>query len=291
MFKHHHFLTFITILLIASFACVLPGVSAPAPVMDQNAINTSIARDIAARQTEAVLANPPTVTFTSAPETPTLTLEPTISPTSDFTATPGTPMITVSVDTNCRVGPGAIFQRVGILLVGETAEIVGREPKGEFWYIRNPDADGSDAEYCWVWGEYATISGSTLPLLFLSPPPPPATSFTASFEKLHTCNVWWVNFKLSNTSGVSFKSIGIVLTDTDTNPVTVVSLKANEFTNNDGCSQPVTTASLVAGAALSVSSPLYTYNFSGHDLNAKITLCTEKDQQGTCVTQEINFKP
>ncbi|HSG44761.1 MAG TPA: SH3 domain-containing protein [Anaerolineales bacterium] len=291
MLNKHPSLTFISILLLASFACVLPGASAPAPVMDQNAINTSIAQDIAVRQTEAVLANPPTETPTSTPETPTLTLEPTITPTSDFTSTPGIPMISVSVDTNCRVGPGAIFQRVGILLVGETAEIIGREPKGEFWYIRNPDADSSGAEYCWVWGEYATISGNTLPLLFLSPPPPPATSFTSSFEKMQTCNVWWVDFKLSNTSGVSFRSINIVLTDTDTDPVTVVSLKANEFTHNDGCTQPVSTESLVAGETRSVSSPLFAYNFSGHDMIAKITLCTENNQQGTCVTQEINFKP
>ena len=291
MLNKHPFLKFITMLLVASLACVLPGASAPAPVMDQNAINTSIAQDIAARQTEAVLANPPTTTFTTTPEIPTLTLEPTVSPTLDVTATLETPMISVSTDTNCRVGPGAIFQRVGILLVGETAEIIGREPKGEFWYIRNPDAESSGAEYCWVWGEYATVTGNTLPLLFLSPPPPPATSFTSSFEKMQTCNVWWADFKLSNTSGVSFKSINIVLTDTDTDPVTVVSVKANEFSHNDGCSQPETTASLVAGASLSVSSPLFPYNISGHDLIAKITLCTEDNQQGTCVTQEIKFKP
>lgn len=292
MFKKHPFLTFITILLITSFSCVLPGTSAPAPAMDQNAINTSIAQDIAARQTEAVLANPPTSTFTSTPETPTLTLEPTMSPTLDVTATLETPMISVSTDTNCRVGPGAIFQRVGILLVGETAEIIGREPKGEFWYIRNPDADSGDAEYCWVWGEYATVTGNTLPLLFLSPPPPPATSFTTALEKTQTCaNTWWVDFKISNTSGVSFKSINIILTDTDTDPVTVVSLTANEFTHNDGCTQPAATDSLVAGATRSVSSPLFPYNFSGHDMNAKITICTDDSQQGTCVTQELTFTP
>ena len=292
MFKKHPFLTFITMLLAASMACVLPGASAPAPVMDQNAINTSIAQDIAARQTEAVLANPPTETITAIPETPTPTLEPTMLPTLDVTATLETPMISVSTDTNCRVGPGAIFQRVGILLVGETAEIIGREPKGEFWYIRNPDADSSDAEYCWVWGEYATVTGNTLPLLFLSPPPPPATSFSAVLEKKQTCaSTWWVDFKLSNTSGVSFKSINIILTDTDTDPVTVVSSKTNEFTHNDGCSQPVSTESLVAGATRSISSPLFPYNFSGHDMNIKITLCTDDNQQGTCVTQEVTFTP
>ena len=291
MFKKHPFLTFITILLFASFACVIPGASAPVPTQDQNAVNTSIAQAISARQTEAVLNNPPTVTFTSAPEIPTLTLEPTVTLTPDYTATSSTPMISVSVDTNCRVGPGAIFERVGILLVGETAEIVGREPKNEFWYIRNPDAD-EGAEFCWVWGEYATISGDTLPLLYLSPPPPPTASFSVSFEKMDICaTTRWINFKLTNKSGISFKYINIVLTDTDTDPVTVVSLKANEFTYNEGCSQPVTTKTLIAGGTLSVSSPFLTYNFSGHDLNAKLTACTETDQAGTCITQELNFTP
>ena len=291
MFKKHPFLTLITILLIASFACVLPGAPVSVPTQDPNAVNTSIALTIAARQTEAVLNNPPTATLTSTPETPTLTLEPTMAPTSDFTATPSTPMISVEVDTNCRVGPGAIFERVGILLVGETAEIVGREPKGEYWYIRNPDAD-EGVEFCWVWGEYAIISGDTLPLLYLSPPPPPTASLDMVFEKMDTCaTTRWVNFKLTNKSGISFKYINIVLTDTDTDPVTVVSSKANEFTYNDGCSQPVTTKSLVAGGTLSVSSPFFAYNFSGHELNVKVTACTETDQAGTCITKELNFTP
>jgi len=291
MFKKHPFLTFITIVLIASLACVLPGASVTVPTQDPNAINTSIAQAIAARQTEAVLKNPPTATLTATPETPTLTLEPTMTPTSEFTATSSTPMISVEVDTNCRVGPGAIFERVGILLVGETAEIVGREPKGEFWYIHNPDVADNGVEFCWVWGEYATVSGDTLPLLYLSPPPPPTASLDVVFEKMDTCTTWWINFKLTNKSGISFKYINIVLTDTDTDPVTVVSSKANEFTYNDGCSQPVTTKTLIAGGTLSASSPLFAYNFKGHDLNAKVTACTETDQAGTCITKELNFTP
>jgi len=292
MFKKHPFLTFITILLVSSYACVLPGAPVSIPTQDPNAINTSIAQQIAARQTEAVLTNPPTFTFTPTPEAPTLTLEPSLTPIPEFTATLSTPMISVEVDTNCRVGPGAIFERVGFLLVGETAEIVGREPKGEYWYIHNPDVAENGVEFCWVWGEYATVTGNTLPLLYLSPPPPPTASIDMLFEKMDTCaTAWWVNFKLTNKSGISFKYINIVVTDTDTDPVTVVSSKANEFTFNDGCSQPVTTKTLVAGGSLSVSSPFFAYNLSGHELNAKVTACTETDQAGTCITKELNIKP
>jgi hypothetical protein len=258
--------------------------------LDPNAANTSIAQTIVARQTEAVLNNPPTATSTFTPETPTLTPEPTLSATPEFTATSATPMISVEVDTNCRVGPGAIFERVGILLVGETAEIVGREPKGEYWYIYNPDA-AEGTQFCWVWGEYATVSGDTLPLLYLSPPPPPSSSFAASFDKLQTCGPYWIDFNLTNKSGALFKSISIILTDSDTKPVTVVSLQTNGFTKNEVCGTPSKSETLIAGGTLTASSAPIGYNPSGHKLNAKITLCTLENQAGTCVTQELNFKP
>ena len=289
MLKKHQILMSIAALLIAVLACVQPGV--PAPVQDPNAVNTSIVQTISARQTQEVLNNPPTATFTFTPETPTLTAEPTLSPVPDFTETPSIPQITVSVDTNCRVGPGAIFERVGILLVGETADIVGREPKGEYWYIRNPDEGDEGAEFCWVWGEYATVSGNTLPLLYLSPPPPPAAAVSVSFDKMGTCGNWWADFKLVNTSGALFKSVSITVTDTDTDPVTVASQSVNGFVHNSGCDAPVKKDSLVAGGTLSISSAQFAYNPSGHTLNAKISICTGDDQKGTCIKHELNFKP
>ena len=283
MVKRYPILTSVAGLLIASLAC---SQSAPPPPPDPNALNTSIAQTVAARQTEVALNNPATATFTLTPETPTLTLEPTLTATPDFTATPSTPTISVSVDTNCRTGPGAIFERVGILLVGETAEIVGREPRSEYWYIRNPD---TGPEFCWIWGEYATISGNTLFLPYLAPPAPPATTFSASFEKLESCAIWWADFKLVNNSGVLFKSVSITLKDVDT--ATVVSLEKDGFTNNEGCGAPQTTASLVAGGTVTVSSAPFGYNPTGHNLNARITICTDTGQKGTCVTRELNFKP
>jgi len=284
MLKRHPFLISVAVLLVASLAC---SKAAPAAPPDPNALNTSIAQTVAARQTEIALNNPaPTATSTFTPAPPTSTLEPTLTATAEFTPTLETPMISVSVDTNCRTGPGAVFQRVGMLLVGETAEIVGREPRGEYWYIRNPD-DG--LEFCWVWGEYATVTGNTLPLLFLSPPPPPVSSFSISFQKLDSCTVWWADFKLNNSSGGLFTSVSLILRDADTN--TVATLTEDKFTLKEGCDTPESTKSLVAGGSVTVSSPPLGYNPTGHKLNAKITICTDAGQQGTCLTQEINFKP
>ena len=288
MLRRHPFPLFVVVLLVASLAC---SQAAPAAPSDPNSLNTSIAQTVAARQTEAALNAPPaTATFTFTPEPPTITPEPTLSATPDINLSPTleTPLITVSVDTNCRTGPGAVYQRVGMLLVGETAEVVGRKQNadGDFWYIRNPD---EGLEYCWVWGGYATVTGNTLPLLYMSPQPLPSSSFTASYQKLETCTVWWANFKLTNTSSVLFKSVSLVLRDTDTN--TVANLSENYFQHSVECDTPESTESLIPGGTVRVSSPPLGYNPKGHKLNARITVCTDADQKGICVTQELNFTP
>jgi hypothetical protein len=100
-----------------------------------------------------------------------------------------------------------------------------------------------------------------------------------------------VDVKLVNNSGVLFKSVSITVTDTTTNPVTIVAQEMNGFMHNDGCSSPVTTNTLVAGASVTISSPQFAYNPSGHTLVAKVTICSEVDQKGTCLMREINFKP
>ena len=54
-------------------------------------------------------------------------------------------MVGVSIDTNCRIGPGKIYKRVGGLPVGEETEIIARDSNGGYWYVRNIDVPG---DYC-----------------------------------------------------------------------------------------------------------------------------------------------
>jgi uncharacterized protein YraI len=77
-----------------------------------------------------------------------------------ITSTPYTSQVKVSVwvDTNCRSGPGVAYTYLGALLVGESAEVVGRNADWTYWIIRNPDQPGGT---CWLWGQYATLSGNT----------------------------------------------------------------------------------------------------------------------------------
>ncbi len=287
------------VLAIVSLACALPAI----PVFNSGAISTAAAQTVIAGLTqnapqELSSQTPPTLTSTvtllpldiTATLTPTLTFTPQII----FTATPVVPMMSVSVPTNCRSGPGKVYGLRGALLVGQTAEVYGRDPTNEYWYIRNPD---SGADFCWAWGEYATISGSTALLPVLTPPPTPtptmtstpSPSFDLDFSHVDSCSGWWMDIAVINTGPQSFKSVTIKIKD----QVTEVELIANSdgFTNLDGCLTTSTTDTLNPGGSLVISSPQFNYNPNGHAMRASITMCTEKGQKGACVTRKINFKP
>ncbi len=277
----------VVVLLIASLACASPTISISTP--DPNLVGTAIVQTVAAALTQTAQplipdtgSESPTATFTPT-FTPTLTL----SPTPLFTATPLVPQITVSVATNCRVGPGKIYDRVGALLVGEVAEVFGMDPTGTYWYIRNPDSGG----YCWLWGEYATLVGnlSALPIYTPPPTPTPVPALEASYDGLETCAGWWVDIRLKNTGGVTFRSVSITLRDTTND--TVLSMSADSFTDNDGCTGSSTRDTLSPGDSRVVSTPAFAYDPTGHNIRATVTVCSNKGVSGLCVSQVINFKP
>jgi hypothetical protein len=289
MLKSNPLLFLAAVLLIVSLACVLPGTATP----DPNFINTAIAQTIAAGVTQAAPSNvtiileSPTTTQTFTPELPTLSPTVTSTPTLAFTSTPLVPLISVSVATNCRVGPGRQYDRVGALLVGEIAEVYGRDPTGAYWYIRNPD---SGPEFCWLWGEYATLVGNIGALSVYTPPPTPtpAPDFEAIYVGRDTCTGgWWVEFELENTGGIQFKSIALTVRDVNTN--IVLSMYADGFTDRDGCSTSVTRDNLNPGDTRIVSSPSFAYDPAGHEIRATITACSSLGQTGICISKVINF--
>lgn len=148
--------------------CFFPGGAEETLTVEEQA-QTIIAETLApngesSETVSAVLT--PTVTDTPAP---TITLTSTIT----LTATPEKPMVSVSVDTNCRSGPGKIYDWIGGLLVGEKAEVVGQSMDGNYWVIKNPDRAGD----CWLWGNYATVVGPIANLPKFTPPPTPTPVF------------------------------------------------------------------------------------------------------------------
>src|SRR5215216_46328 len=210
----------VTVLLLVSLACAGSGNGTPAPTQDLNLLGTVIASTLSAGVSQtAAVSVPPTVaasptpwpTFTSVPPLPSFTPSATLSPIPLFTSTPLVPYISVSVATNCRVGPGKVYDRVGALLVGEVAEVVGRNANGEYWYIRTPHQNNG---FCWLWGAYATVTGNfaALPVFTPPPTPTPVPDFTAVFTKPERCNSsWWVEIRLNNTGGMVFESISMTV--------------------------------------------------------------------------------
>ncbi len=150
----------------------------------QQQIETIVAQTMTAMPTTVeepepteVLASPtPTETSTAASpptEVPSPTLTPTESPTLTATLTATAPVtvpqVEVSVATNCRTGPGRIFDWVSVLDVGKQAEVVGRSANSTYWVIKNPGGSGT----CWLWANYATVTGPTASLPVWDSPPTP----------------------------------------------------------------------------------------------------------------------
>ena len=309
MLSSNRILTLAIVLLLSITACGVPGVS----TLDPNTVSTLIQGTVIAVLTQSAVPviafNTPTVspsetetpTSTFTPEPPTLTPTSTSTPTITLTPTPQIPLISVSLPTNCRNGPGKVYGYEGALLVGEVAEVLARDPTGNFWYIRNPDSAGN---FCWLWGRYATVTGNLSVLPIYTPPPTPTPTFTpkptltptpfpnfaASYTSLDTCSgSWWIETSLKNTGTITFQSIEITVLDTFSN-ITISNL-TDGFRDINGCLTTTTKDILEPDKTYVISAPGFTYNPTGHLIHATITLCSNTGQNGTCVTKRIEFTP
>ncbi|MGD8404598.1 MAG: hypothetical protein PVJ21_13125 [Anaerolineales bacterium] len=153
------------VLILGLSACNLPS-QAPGTATAES--------DIMATATALALTFAAQGSQPAATEIPSSTPLPTNTATLAFTSTPTVPMVTVSVNTNCRTGPGIIYDLIGGLLVGEQAVVVGKFSAGNYWIINNPDSSGT----CWLWGQYATVTGNTAGLPEYAQPPTPTPTFT-----------------------------------------------------------------------------------------------------------------
>lgn len=287
-----------SLLLIFAQACV-PGL--PVPTQDLNFLGTAIMSTMIAGATQTGVSGitptsliSPSPLATSTPEFPTATITATLSPTPVFTSTPliiatsTVPQVSVSVATNCRTGPGRVYDRVGGLQVGQVAEVIGRNPTNNYWYIRNPSNSNG---FCWLWGEYATVSGNFAALPVFTPPPTPTPmpAFDAEFERLEACANWRVDIRLINRGGITFESMSLTVRDRDTDVVT--SMIADYFADVNRCAETDSRDRLNPGADRTVTSSPFTYNPRGHRLRATITLCSRDGLSGTCITEVIEFRP
>ena len=225
----------------------------------------------------------PEPTFT---ETPQVTVE--VTPPPEFTLSG--PAVQVSVDTNCRSGPGKEYTWLGALLVGNEAVIAGRDPSGAYWYIENPNQEDA---YCWIWGYYAETSGTTaqLPIYTPGPTPLPEVVFSVGFREVQSCSgAWQVEFEIDNTGRYNLESVSTFVQDTETSAKTG-NFETNYFVRKTGCTVKQNRETLPPGdIGFSVSGDLNN-DPTGHLVYASVTICTEDHLNGVCQTREFYFTP
>lgn len=108
------------------------------------------------------------------PEVPAASATPEFTATPGASATPSVPQVTVTIDTNCRTGPGTAYDIIGALLVGQVGTVVGKNSSTGYWIINNLGRTGT----CWLYPQYATVTGNTANLQEYSIPPTPTPSKT-----------------------------------------------------------------------------------------------------------------
>jgi hypothetical protein len=98
------------------------------------------------------------------------------------TSTPSGPVAFVlqgnDLQINVRSGPGSLFDRVGVLLAGQSVPAKGKSPAGEWIYIEYPGVTGGRG---WVYAPLVEIRPpSQLPIV--EPPPTPTPAITATID-------------------------------------------------------------------------------------------------------------
>ncbi len=257
-------------------------------VVDESEIETKVAQTIAARPTEKKLPNtdtplPPPPSLTPTKE---MTKTPTVTPTITYTPTQEEVKVHVSGDTFCRLGPGGVYQQVGILYIEQETQIFAKDPTGEFWYIALPD----DPEIkCWIWGKYATPEGPIMSLPVYTPPPKPNyyVNFHGSDCGAGHCHLWFI---VENTGPMALESYSVHVKSKST--AGGQPLHKTEATNTSN-----TFASTVMGTQVAKINPgkkAYIVsgqldNPIGYQATATITICSLDGQAGMCVTKTLNF--
>jgi hypothetical protein len=144
--KNKSILLSVTYIILAVLACNLPGGAPPATEVP----------------TELDTATP---TFTpTASETPTSTA------TATAVAEACKPTVTTNTVANVRSGPGQVYDIIGSIPQGGTANVAGKNFDGTWWYI---EFAGSNGGYAWIAGSVtsAVCIPSTLASIVAPPTP------------------------------------------------------------------------------------------------------------------------
>lgn len=170
--------------MIVILACNIAGGQTPAGAPDFAATITA--------QALLIQPSPIVIVVSTTPEPPAQinsTDTPIPAATITLTPSPGITTLTVSANTNCRSGPGKEYDYLGALLIGKSAEVVGKNTTSGYWIIKNPERAGN----CWLWGNYATVSGDTSTLQEFPIPATPTPSAPNAVKGLTANKICFFN--------------------------------------------------------------------------------------------------
>ena len=295
--------------LILMMTLILAGCNLPTRSNGSTSpdINATVAAEVAVQQAAQTMvaqtmgANAPAVqpsnTITNTVEVPQETATASMTPTITLTPTPEGVFLTVSADTYCRQGgPYSSFKILGTLKVGDKAQVLARNPENDSYFIQSP----YDASKCWVYGKYATLTGNSTALAVMTMQPTPTPTYTPtpdknfslSYTKLETCGgLFAVKMFVKNNGGLIWQSFQIAGSDTVTG--FIVNQTSNFFNEYAGCDIAVSQADLTPGEEsyiLHVATP-FNYNPTGHLINLTVTLCTQDNGAGVCLSKPISITP
>ncbi|MBG0786145.1 MAG: SH3 domain-containing protein [Anaerolineaceae bacterium] len=149
------------------------SVNATAAAESEFAIQTQIAA-LSATQQAIMERMEATVESVNGPAVPT---EPINWADYQTPVPPGVTSLTVSVDTNCRSGPGLGYQIVDGVFVGQTVEVLGKDASGAYYIVKSPQG-----YTCWLWSHYATLNGDPNTLTVMTPPVPEYHNINLDWE-------------------------------------------------------------------------------------------------------------
>lgn len=274
------------VLMIVVSGCTT---SAPTPnIAATIAVNVAVEQTLAALQTETNLTQ---IAYDQLHPTETATPQPTA--TSEFTATPETVSLTLSKDTYCRTGILSKSPSITLMTAGQTYEVLAISPGNDAYYVVEPKHTFT---YCWLWGEFATVTGNTANLPVYTPQPLPTPTrtatvgpdFTISYLGMENCSGnYYLRFYIKNNGSKTWEALQINMTDNSTN--TTTTYNNTFFVDYSGCTAGIAESDLIPGEASNVAAQI-SADPTGHSVTATIILC-QTDSSGGCNPKSITFTP
>lgn len=115
-------------------------------------------------------------------------------------------------------------------------------------------------------------------------------SFTLAFDNVHDCTGGYATVKITNTGTVFLQSAQMQVEDIDDNVSLYGPLSSNNpfVTTPNGC--PPGNSDADPGETYYIAVYIGAAPVSGNTAEFTLTLCTDDDLGGTCVTQKVQFE-